>query len=201
MNYDLEEIRYIVSKKISKKRYVHTLGVAEMSKKLAKLYGADIKKCYIAALLHDICKEESIERMKRVCKKFFYNELSKEDFNNTEILHGFVASHWVREKLKINDEEILSAIKYHTIGHKEMSLVEKIVYIADGIEMGRKYPGVEELRKRVFENLNRGILYEIEKKEKFLESIGKKSHKNTIEFAQTLKSEIQENLKAQSQFF
>lgn len=148
MNYDLEEIRYIVSKKISKKRYLHTLGVAEMSKKLAKLYGADIRKCYIAALLHDICKEESIERMKRICKKFFYNELSEEDFNNTEILHGFVASHWVREKLKINDEEILNSIKYHTIGNKEMTLVGRIVYVADGIEMGRKYPGVEELRKK-----------------------------------------------------
>ena len=95
------------------------------------------------------------------------------------------------ESIKIlEDSEVLNAIKYHTIGSKDMTLVEKIIYIADAIEYGRNYPSVTEIREETFKNLNKGILMEIEHKEKYLESIGKKSHPNTSQLKENILTEL-----------
>ncbi|EUB39172.1 MULTISPECIES: bis(5'-nucleosyl)-tetraphosphatase (symmetrical) YqeK [Fusobacterium] len=190
MKYNFNELKEIVKSKMSLKRFTHTLGVVEMSEKLAKIYNADIEKCKVAALLHDICKEMDMEYIKNICKNNFINELSEEDLENNEILHGFAGSYYVKTELGINDKEILNAIKYHTIGAKNMTLVEKIVYIADAIEYGRNYPSVVEIREETFKNLDKGILMEIEHKEKYLESIGKKSHPNTYKFKKEILKEL-----------
>ena len=190
MKYNFKELKEIVKSKMSLKRFTHTLGVVEMSEKLAKIYNADIEKCKVAGLLHDICKEMDMEYIKNICKNNFMNELSEEDLENNEILHGFAGSYYVKTELGINDKEILNAIKYHTIGAKNMTLVEKIVYIADAIEYGRNYPSVVEIREETFKNLDKGILMEIEHKEKYLESIGKKSHPNTYKFKKEILKEL-----------
>jgi len=179
MRYNFKELKEIVKLKMSLKRFTHTLGVVEMSEKLAKMYNADIEKCKTSALLHDICKEMDMEYIKSICKSNFMSELSEEDLENNEILHGFAGAYYVKNELGIDDKEILSAIKYHTVGAKNMTLVEKIVYIADAIEYGRNYPSVAKIREETFKSLDKGILMEIEHKEKYLESIGKKSHPNT----------------------
>jgi len=190
MKYNFNELKEIVKSKMSLKRFTHTLGVVEMSEKLAKIYNADIEKCKVAALLHDICKEMNMEYIKNICKNNFMNELSEEDLENNEILHGFAGSYYVKTELGINDKEILNAIKYHTVGAKNMTLVEKIVYIADAIEYGRNYPSVVEIREETFKNLDKGILMEIEHKEKYLESIGKTSHPNTYKFKKEILKEL-----------
>ena len=190
MKYNFKELKEIVKSKMSLKRYTHTLGVVEMSEKLAKTYNADIEKCKVAALLHDICKEMDMEYIKNICKNNFMNELSEEDLENNEILHGFAGAYYVKNELGIDDKEILSAIKYHTVGEKNMTLVEKIVYIADAIEYGRNYPSVVKIREETYKNLDRGILMEIEHKEKYLESIGKKSHPNTNELKKEILKEL-----------
>ena len=190
MKYNFNELKEIVKSKMSLKRFTHTLGVVEMSEKLAKIYNADIEKCKVAALLHDICKEMDMEYIKNICKNNFMNELSEEDLENNEILHGFAGAYYVKNELGVNDKEILNAIKYHTIGAKNMTLVEKIVYIADAIEYGRNYPSVVEIREETFKNLDKGILMEIEHKKKYLESIGKKSHPNTYKFKKEILKEL-----------
>ena len=190
MKYNFKELKEIVKSKMSLKRFTHTLGVVEMSEKLAKTYNADIEKCKVAALLHDICKEMDMEYIKNICKDNFMNELSEEDLENNEILHGFAGAYYVKNELGINDKEILSAIKYHTVGAENMTSVEKIVYIADAIEYGRNYPSVVKIREETFKNLDRGILMEIEHKEKYLESIGKKSHPNTDELKKEILKEL-----------
>ena len=190
MKYNFNELKEIVKSKMSLKRFTHTLGVVEMSEKLAKIYNADIEKCKVAALLHDICKEMDMEYIKNICKNNFMNELSEEDLENNEILHGFAGSYYVKTELGINDKEILNAIKYHTVGAKNMTLVEKIVYIADAIEYGRNYPSVVEIREETFKNLDKGILMEIEHKKKYLKSIGKKSHPNTDKFKKEILKEL-----------
>ena len=190
MKYNFNELKEIVKSKMSLKRFTHTLGVVEMSEKLTKIYNADIEKCKVAALLHDICKEMDMEYIKNICKNNFMNELSEEDLENNEILHGFAGAYYVKNELGVNDKEILNAIKYHTIGAKNMTLVEKIVYIADAIEYGRNYPSVVEIREETFKNLDKGILMEIEHKEKYLESIGKKSHPNTYKFKKEILKEL-----------
>ena len=189
MKYNFNELKEIVKSKMSLKRFTHTLGVVEMSEKLAKIYNADIEKCKVAALLHDICKEMEIEYIKNICKNNFMNELSEEDLENNEILHGFAGAYYVKNELGVDDKEILNAIKYHTVGTKNMTLIEKIVYIADDIEYGRNYPSVVEIREETFKNLDRGILMEIEHKEKYLESIGKKPHPNTDKLKKELLKE------------
>ena len=190
MKYNFNELKEIVKSKMSLKRFTHTLGVVEMSEKLAKIYNADIEKCKVAALLHDICKEMNMEYIKNICKNNFINELSEEDLENNEILHGFAGAYYVKNELGINDKEILNAIKYHTVGAKDMTLLEKIVYIADAIEYGRNYPSVVEIREETFKNLDKGILIEIEHKEEYLESIGKKSHSNTDELKKEILKEL-----------
>jgi len=167
MKYNFKELKEIVKSKMSLKRFTHTLGVVEMSEKLAKIYNADIEKCKVAALLHDICKEMDMEYIKNICKNNFMSELSGEDLENNEILHGFVGAYYVKNELGIDDKE-------------------KIVYIADAIEYGRNYPSVVAIREETFKSLDRGILMEIEHKEKYLESIGKKSHPNTEELKKEL---------------
>ena len=190
MKYNFNELKEIVKSKMSFKRFTHTLGVVEMSEKLAKMYNADIEKCKVAALLHDICKEMDMEYIKNICKNNFMNELSEEDLENNEILHGFAGAYYVKSELGVNDKETLNAIKYHTVGAKNMTLVERIVYIADAIEYGRNYPSVAEIREETFKNLDKGILMEIEHKEKYLESIGKKSHPNTYKFKKEILKEL-----------
>ena len=130
-----------------------------------------------------------IEYIKNICKNNFMNELSEEDLENNEILHGFAGAYYVKNELGVDDKEILNAIKYHTVGTKNMTLIEKIVYIADAIEYGRNYPSVVEIREETFKNLDRGILMEIEHKEKYLESIGKKPHPNTDKLKKELLKE------------
>ena len=190
MKYNFNELKEIVKSKMSLKRFTHTLGVVEMSEKLAKIYNANIEKCKVAALLHDICKEMNMEYIKNIFKNNFINELSEEDLENNEILHGFAGAYYVKNELGINDKEILNAIKYHTVGAKDMTLLEKIVYIADAIEYGRNYPSVVEIREETFKNLDKGILIEIEHKEEYLESIGKKSHPNTDELKKEILKEL-----------
>ena len=190
MKYNFNELKEIVKSKMSLKRFTHTLGVVEMSEKLAKIYNANIQKCKVAALLHDICKEMDMEYIKNICKNKFINELSEEDLENNEILHGFAGAYYVKNELGINDKEILNAIKYHTVGAKDMTLLENIVYIADAIEYGRNYPSVVEIREETFKNLDKGILMEIEHKEEYLESIGKKSHPNTDELKKEILKEL-----------
>ncbi|WP_338944340.1 bis(5'-nucleosyl)-tetraphosphatase (symmetrical) YqeK [Fusobacterium nucleatum] len=190
MKYNFNELKEIVKSKMSLKRFTHTLGVVEMSEKLAKIYNANIEKCKVAALLHDICKEMNMEYIKNICKNKFINELSEEDLENNEILHGFAGAYYVKNELGINDKEILNAIKYHTVGAKDMTLLEKIVYIADAIEYGRNYPSVVEIREETFKNLDKGILMEIEHKEEYLESIGKKSHPNTDKLKKEILKEL-----------
>ncbi len=186
----LEKLRDIVRKRVTEKRYIHTLGVEEKAVELAKKYGVDEEKVRIAAILHDIAKSMEIDKMEEICKANFLDELTGEDMKISEILHGFVGYIIVRDELKIDDIEILEAIKYHTIGKKGLSLLGRIIYIADGIEKNRVYPGVDKIRELVDKNLDEGIIYEIDRKIVYLESVGGKIHKNTLEMRNWLKDSL-----------
>ena len=159
------------------KRYIHTLGVEEKAVELAEKYGADIEKCRIAAILHDVAKEMQIDKMKDICQKNFSEELSKEDMEINEILHGFAGCIIVRDEFGITDEDILNGIKYHTVGKRGLSLLGRIIYIADGIE----------IRREVEKDLDKGIILEIDRKVEYLTERKGKIHKNTVEMREWLK--------------
>lgn len=181
MKYNFKELKEIVKLKMSLKRFVYIFGVVEMLEKLVKIYNVDIEKCKVVVLFYDICKEMDMEYIKNICKNNFMNELLEEDLENNEILYGFVGVYYVKNELGINDKEILFVIKYYIVGVENMILVEKIVYIVDVIEYGRNYLSVVKIREEIFKNLDRGIFMEIEYKEKYLESIGKKLYFNIDE--------------------
>ena len=186
-NIDLNKLKNDIRQKMSTKRYIHTLGVAEKAKELAIKYKVDLYKVELAALLHDVCKEMDKDKLKNICKEKFPNEIDKKALENTEILHGFVGAVLAQEKYGIIDNDVLDAIKYHTIGKKSLCLIGRIIYIADVVEKNRDYPEVYEMRKEVDKDMDQGIIYSIEKIIAFSKKKEVYIHPNTLEMYEWLK--------------
>jgi predicted HD superfamily hydrolase involved in NAD metabolism len=140
------------------KRYIHTLGVADTAKKLAKLNGISENKAEIAGLAHDVAKNLSKDRLKEIIEEN-HIVLSDVEENNVNLWHSIIAPIEARNKLGIEDSEILDAVRWHTTGKENMSILTKIIYIADMIEPNRNFEGVEDIRKVTFEDLDTGVYY------------------------------------------
>ncbi|WP_077214045.1 bis(5'-nucleosyl)-tetraphosphatase (symmetrical) YqeK [Bacillus dakarensis] len=153
---DRNEALKIVKPQLTDHRYQHTIGVMETAIILAKKYGADEKKAETAAIFHDYAKFKPKEEM----KKLIIDEKMPAvllDYNS-ELWHAPVGAFLVEKVVGIKDEDILDAIRYHTSGRKGMSLLEKVIYLADYIEPGRHFPGVDEVRKLAQEDLNLALI-------------------------------------------
>ncbi|MBY0597192.1 bis(5'-nucleosyl)-tetraphosphatase (symmetrical) YqeK [Bacillus bingmayongensis] len=161
-----EEALEIVKQQMHEKRYIHTIGVMETAIELAKLYGVDEKKAEMAAIFHDYAKCRSIQEMEDIIKQ---EELPKDLLHyNKELWHAPVGAYLVEKEVGITDTEILQAITYHTSGHEEMTMLDKVIYVADYIEPGRKFPGVEEVRKLAQEDINKALLFALKRTIQFL---------------------------------
>ncbi len=179
-----------LKKILSKDRYEHSVRTKQMAEKLCLLHNID-EKASIAAYYHDIAKELSLEEMIELVGDEYREDI--DGMYSKNILHGYAGAKYL-ENNGINDLEILSAIRFHTTGKVNMTDIEKIVYISDKIEMGRTYLGVEQIREAVYENLDKGILLELNYKVKNLVDRNILIHKNTIEFRNALLKEV-ENVK------
>jgi len=134
----------IVEPLLTKQRFEHTLRVAETAVKLAKMNNASIEKAEIASIFHDYCKYRSLEEMRRIIKTTY---LPKDLLlYHHELWHGPVASFMIEQEYGVEDEAIKKAIYYHTTGRANMSDLELIVFVADYIEPGRSFPGLDEVR-------------------------------------------------------
>lgn len=143
---------------MDKKRYQHTLGVAATASCMAMRFQKDPYQAYLAGLLHDNAKCISNDKKLSVCAK---NKLSVNaaEEKNPDLLHAKVGSFLAKDKYKISDEQILSAILWHTTGKPEMTVLEQIIYIADYIEPLRKpQKNMEVVRRLAFEDLDRCML-------------------------------------------
>lgn len=170
----------ILIRDIGMKRYEHSLRVVDVAVKLAKIYNADIEKVETAALLHDCAKfQEETSLLKRVSD--FDIILDNIMQNNMELIHGPLGSKIAEIEYCVLDKEILDAIYYHTIGRVNMTLLDKIIYIADYIEPRRNFPGVEEIRVMAFEDLNESLLMAMDNTILFLIKNNNLIHPNTIE--------------------
>lgn len=147
MNY--KEMKEILKVMLPERRLKHSLNVAECAVKLSEIYKCDKDKAKIAGLIHDCAKYFSDEQIEDCIKKFNI-ELDPLEENNIALSHSVIGAYVAREVFNIEDEEIISAIKYHTTGRENMSLLEKIIYMADLIEEGRNFPRVDELRKLAY---------------------------------------------------
>lgn len=156
MEYSREALIEEVSDQMPDKRWKHTLGVMESSVKLAQRYGADPARAETAAILHDVAKYWPVERMREIIEQ---NGLSAELLKyDKQLWHAEVGAFVAEHDYGITDSEVLDAIRYHTSGRENMSLLEKIVCLADYIEPGRDFPGVDEIRRLAKVSLEEGLV-------------------------------------------
>ena len=142
---------------LDKERYEHTLGVMYTAGAMAMAYQIDIEKAIIAGLLHDCAKCFSSEKKLKLCQKYKL-PINAYERKNPGLLHAKLGACLAKYKYKIRDLEILEAIQYHTTGRPNMTMLDKIVYIADYIEPNRDFPGVEKLRELAKTDLDAAML-------------------------------------------
>ncbi|MCG3446835.1 bis(5'-nucleosyl)-tetraphosphatase (symmetrical) YqeK [Enterococcus durans] len=156
--YSREILMQKIQMRMSERRFKHVLGVEEMAIALAEKYGCSPEKASIAALTHDYAKERPDDEFILVIKRDGY-DTALLDYGNA-IWHGVVGASFVERELGITDEEILHAIRVHTTGAAKMSLLDKIIYVADYIEPGRVFPGVKEARELALIDLDKAVAFE-----------------------------------------
>lgn len=150
---------------IGKKRYDHSLRVANLAEKLALIYKVDSKKAYLAGLLHDCAKyneKKYLELLNIDYKK--YPVFSIVD----PVLHSFLGADLAKKVYNINDKDILSAIEFHTTGKKDMTDLEKIIFVSDAVEEGRDFEGIDTFRELAFVDLDKAVLSLLDNNIKFL---------------------------------
>ena len=138
------------------KRRAHAQGVSDTAVLLAKKYGADECDAARAGILHDVTKALDAGQQRKLVDHWRLPVLAFE-YEQAKLLHAKTGAAAAARIFGENDA-VVSAIDYHTTGRADMTLLEKIIYIADYMEPNRSFPGVEELRKVVFQDLDRGLL-------------------------------------------
>lgn len=158
---DIEFLKDELRKKVTEKRYLHSLGVMKMCEELAKKYGGNIQKAKLVGLMHDLAKDISKEEK---IKYIYENNIpcSEVEMANIEIMHGKIAADMCKKKYEF-DEEMCSSIAVHTTGKENMTILEKILFVADKIDDTRKYPFVDELRETADSSLDEAIIKHIGK--------------------------------------
>lgn len=156
MEYTRDELIAAVSSGMPAKRWKHTEGVMETSVLLCERFGADPQKGDLAALLHDLAKYWPIEEQVAVVRDNNLNtDLLQHD---KQLLHAEVAAFVSRRDYGVEDPEVLDAIRYHTSGRVGMTLLDKIVCLADYIEPGRDFPGVDKIRELAEDSLDEALI-------------------------------------------
>ena len=152
-----EEYIQIIRKKLTPARFRHSMNVAAEAKKLAERYGADSAKAYTAGILHDIMKDEPKPIQLQTIEKTDII-LTAVERKNPKLWHAIAGMVYIRDVLHVDDNDILLAVRYHTTAREGMSLLEKIVYIADFISADRDYDGVDMMRSAANESLEKAML-------------------------------------------
>lgn len=152
-----EELYDDVKSRLSEKRFKHTEGVVKRAIEYAEVYGTNIEDTKIAALAHDIAKEISQEESLELLKKYNIklDDIEKDNFN---LVHSKLGAEIVKEKYSFN-EDIINAIRFHTTGRENMSILEKIIFLADATEENRTYKELDMLVNMIKENIDEGMIY------------------------------------------
>ena len=149
----LEEIK----KRLNPDRLYHSLNVADEAKKLAKHYGADEQKAFTAGLLHDILKNTPDSELLQYFERNGIM-LTETERASRKTWHAMAGADFLRRELHVTDEDILSAVRWHTTGRAGMTLLDKVLFIADFISADRDYPGVERMREKAYVSLEDAML-------------------------------------------
>lgn len=173
-----EELVQILRDTLSEKRFQHVLNVEKSAIELAERNNGDRERASIAGLIHDYAKERSDETFITVIKQ---KHLDPDLLNwGNAIWHGIVGAELIHDELGILDNEILTSIVKHTTGDVDMTLLDKIVYVADFIEESRTFPGAVEARKIAAVNLDAAVGFETKHTLSYLIDTDKKVYPKTI---------------------
>lgn len=151
------EYKEILQKRLTQKRFVHSLNVADSAKELAYIYGCDPEKAYTVGLIHDCCKDEPAGLQLSYMLENGV-ELNEYELDTAKLYHAICGTVYAEKEFGIKDEDMLNAIRYHTTGRKGMSLLEKVVFIADFISAERDYDGVDIMREKATRSLDEAIV-------------------------------------------
>ena len=191
---NIKEIELKLKDMLPERRLRHSLNVAKCAIELSKIYNCDENKAEIAGLIHDCAKYFDNEQVKECVEKYniSLDELEK---NNIALSHSTIGAYVAKEEFNINDEDIINAIKYHTTGKENMSLLEKVIYMADLIEEGRDFPGVDELRKLTYEGkLDEAIVLSFNNTIKFVINNNQLIHPRTVTARNYILKELQKSV-------
>lgn len=153
-----KEFLEILKERLTPHRLYHSVCVAERAKHLAEKYGEDAEKAYTAGLVHDIMRYEPPENMLKLIDGDGKYKLTDLERKITVTLHAVAGEVYLRRELGVTDEEILSAVRYHTTGKENMTVFEKILYVADLTSEDREYPDVNEVREMSERSLDEAVL-------------------------------------------
>ncbi len=177
---DYESLKEVLKQRLNEKRYYHSLCVADEAKRLAEKYGGDIEKAYLAGLLHDITKNAPDEEHLQIFKQFGII-LTDIEQNAKKLWHAMSGALYVKNILGISDPEIIDAIRYHTTAKADMSLLAKILYLADFTSKDRDYEDVDVIREYVDESLGKAFVYALQYSITDLVNQGRAIHPDTVE--------------------
>ncbi len=175
-----DEYKDIVRPFLSDRRFYHSECVAAEAEKLAKTYGADREKAWIAGILHDIMKEVPPDEQLKMMDSFgiILTDLER---GAQKLWHAVLGAAYIENELGITDEDIVNSVLYHTTARADMTLMEKILFIADYISADRKFEGVEEMRKIAYDDLDHAVLLGSRETVMDLADRYRAVHPNTIE--------------------
>ena len=180
MQIDINEIKKSLKKYFTNDRFEHTLNVMETAVILAERFGADIEQARIAGLLHDIAKEKTVDELLGICNLYGYkpDEFSMHSIN---LLHGPAGALIIRNEYGIMDQDIFSSVFFHTTAKENMSILDKVIYVADKIEPLNCFDGIDIMRHEAITNIDKVLLMLIKKGIKRVLDREDIPHPNTIE--------------------
>ena len=184
-NLSMEALRYVAMSYLKARRIPHVLGTEEMAVHLAQKYGADVDAARQAALLHDCTKRLSMEEQMVLCEHYRI-ELDELEKGALKLLHAKTGAAIAKDVFGMSDE-VVSAILWHTTGKADMTLLEKVIYLADFTERTRDFPGVEELRAACERDLDEALQMGFEMTVEEMKEWGNPVHEKTLEALAYLK--------------
>lgn len=186
----MDRIQAYFLENIGEKRWNHSLRVLDTALELARIYGGDQDRVHQAALLHDCGKIRDKSLLLKKAKSFgiILDEIM---LRNQELIHGPLGAKIAEVEFQVKDPEVLDAIRYHTTARPAMTKLEKIIFLGDIIEADRNFPGVEDIRKLAYEDLDEAIILALDGTLEFLVRKKDLIAKETVEARNYLKIEKQ----------
>ena len=174
---NINEIKNALKQMLDEKRFAHTLAVCDVAVTLAEKFGADKEKAYLTALLHDCARGLDSEQLIAYCEEY---SIELDDYMKNDInpVHALVGADMAQRRFGVDDKEILDAISRHAVGCEDMTLFDKIIFIADATEPNRTGKDAEKARKAAKKNLNKALIPVMRIKTYYLQ--GKPMHPNSV---------------------